>query len=123
MDCAYAVCDLMYMTKLVRPRQKPVLRRTFLRAWRESKGRTLEQASAAIGITHASLGRIERGKQPYSQRILEALAEYYGTDPASLLIRDPSDPDGIWSVWDHARPGERVQIVEIAKTLIKTGTH
>ena len=42
---------------------------------------------------------------------------------AQLLEHDlPADPEGIWSVWDQAKPGERRQIVEIAKTLIKTGT-
>jgi hypothetical protein len=40
-------------------------------------------------------------------------------EPVDLLIRNPLDPDGLWSVWDQAKPGERRQIVEIAKTLIK----
>jgi transcriptional regulator with XRE-family HTH domain len=73
-------------------------------------------------MTHASLSRLERGLQPYSQGLLEALAVALQTDAASLLIRDPTDPEGIWSVWDQASPSERRQIVEIAKTLIRTGT-
>jgi hypothetical protein len=36
-------------------------------------------------------------------------------------MRDPTDPDAIWSIWDQAKPGQRRQIVEIAKTLVKTG--
>ena len=97
-------------------------RRTFIRDWRQSRGLTLEQVANRIGITHASLSRIERGLQPYSQPLLEAIADALQTDPASLLTRDPTDPEGIWSIWDRAKPGERRQIVEIAKTLIKTGT-
>jgi len=97
-------------------------RRTFIREWRQSRGLTLEQLANRIGITHASLSRIERGRQPYSQPLLEALADALQTEPASLLMRNPTDPEGIWSVWDQAKPGERRQIVEIAKTLIKTGT-
>ena len=97
-------------------------RRTFIRDWRQSRGLTLEQLANRIGITHASLSRIERGLQPYSQPLLEAIAHALQTDPASLLTRDPTDPEGIWSIWDRAKPGERRQIVEIAKTLIKTGT-
>ena len=74
-------------------------------------------------MTHASLSRIERGRQPYSQAILEALSdELTNGDTASLLMRNPTDPEGIWSVWDKAKPGERKMIVDIAKTIIKTGT-
>jgi transcriptional regulator with XRE-family HTH domain len=75
------------------------------------------------GMTHASLSRIERGRQPYSQRILEAIAdELTGGDVASLLIRDPTDPNALWSIWERAKPGERAMIVDIAKTIVKTGT-
>lgn len=74
------------------------------------------------GFTHASLSRIERGLQPYSQPVLEAIADALKTDVASLLMRDPDDPE-IWSIWDHAKTGDRQKIVDIAKTIIgKTGT-
>ena len=83
-----------------------------------------ERVGAKIGgMTHASLSRIERGLQPYSQPILEAIAdELTNGDVASLLMRDPSDPDALWSIWDQAKPGERRMIVEVAKTITKTGT-
>lgn len=114
----------MYMAKRVTPRPKrTVFRRTFIRQWREYRGKTLEQLAEATGITHASLSRIERGLQPYSQAILEAIAEALMTDVPSLLMRDPSDPDGMWSIWDQAKPGERQMIVEVAKTIVKTGTN
>lgn len=90
---------------------------------------TLEQLAERVGttleggFTHASLSRIERGLQPYSQIVLEAIAHALQTDAASLLMRDPSDPDGIWSVWDGAKPGDRQKIVDIARTIVgKTGT-
>lgn len=105
-------------------------RPNFIRRWRKKKDLTLERLAErlreahGLEITHASLSRIERGKQPYSQPILEALAEELtGGDVASLLIRNPDDPEGIWSVWEQAKtPGQRRQIVEIAKTVLKTGT-
>jgi hypothetical protein len=37
-------------------------------------------------------------------------------------MRNPTDPDGIWAIWDHAKVGQKRQIVEIAKTIVKTGT-
>lgn len=75
-----------------------------------------------MGVSHATLSRIENLKQDYRQTLLELLAKELGTDPASLLMRDPSDPDAIWSVWDEAKPAVRRQLVEIGKTLNKTGT-
>ena len=103
--------------------------RTFLREWREYRNLTLERAADRIGevtgegLSHGQLSRIERGEQPYSQAILEAAADAYGTDPASLLMRNPIDPEGIWSVWDQAKTGEQRRIIlDLAKTVLKTGT-
>lgn len=74
--------------------------------------------------TYASVGRLENGKLSYTQPVLEAIADALRTDPASLLMRNPLDSDAIWSVWDRAKEGDRVKIVEIANTIIgKTGTH
>lgn len=112
----------------VKPRFKPQLRRTFIRQWRKHRGLTLEALAArvgerlGVGFTHASLSRIERQRQPYSQQVLEALAEELNTDVASLLMRDPSDPEAIWSIWDNAKAGERRMIVDLARTVVKTGT-
>ncbi|UPT53153.1 hypothetical protein [Synechococcus phage Ssp-JY42] len=114
--------------------------RHHLRAWREAANLTLEEVAERVGIlgearretgdalnaptsiTHASLSRIERGLQPYNQVLLELLAEIYQTDISSLINRDPSDPEGIMSIWDTLKPVERVQLVEIAKTIKRTGT-
>lgn len=70
----------------------------------------------------ATLSRIETGKLPYTQDFLEMAADAYGTDIVSLLIRDPTDADAIWSIWDQAKPAQRQQIVEHAKVIVKTGT-
>lgn len=108
--------------------------RHHLRAWRLHRGLTLEQVAervselgslrndthadaltAPVTMTHASLSRIERGLQPYSQVLLEILAAVYMTDAASLLVRDPTDPDGIWSIWDRITPAQR----EVALTMLR----
>ena len=118
------------MIKKVQPRPKQAAyRRTFIRQWREHRYMTLEALAErvkaineALETTHASLSRIERGLQPYSQPLLEAIAEALQTDVASLLMRDPTDSEALWSIWDQANPGERQMIVEIARTIKKTGT-
>lgn len=97
---------------------------TFIRQWRKHRGYSVEKLAEMVEITGASLSRIERGLQPYNQEILERLAEALMTDVASLLIRDPSEPEAIWSIWDRAKPGERAQIRSVAEALTekKTGT-
>ena len=121
-DCPFYSVHIVYMGKRVTSRLKsePKYGTTYIRQWRKHRNLTQEQLSARIFISYASLGRIERGKQPYSQGILEALAAALNTDPASLLMRDPTDPEGIWSIWDEAKAGERKAIVEHAKIILKT---
>ena len=106
----------------------------FLREWRKQSGLTLEQAAdrverasearvdggpgtRPISMTHATLSRIERGLLPYSQGLLEVLAEVYRTDRASLIMRDPCDPEGLWSIWEQLKPVERRQAVEVLRAL------
>lgn len=97
-------------------------KRTFIRQWRQFRGLTLEQLAARVGVTHGNLSRVERGLRRYNQELLEALADALTTDPASLLMRDPSDPEGIWSVWETVPPEERVRAIEVLRALARTGT-
>lgn len=84
---------------------------------------TLEVLAARVGdkiggMTHASLSRIERGLQPYSQPIVEAIAdELTGGDVAALLVCDPNEHNGIWTIWKRANPADRKMIVELAKRI------
>ena len=103
-----------------KPKQR---RRTFIRQWREHRGYSQERLGTILGTSGSMISRIENGQTPYTQDVLEALAEALMTDVASLLMRDPSDPDAVWSIWDQAKPGERKMIVNIARQVIgKTGT-
>jgi transcriptional regulator with XRE-family HTH domain len=65
---------------------------------------------------------LENGKRGYTQETLEAIADALGTDAASLLMRNPTDPGAIWSIWDQAKQGERQLIEELARSVVKTGT-
>lgn len=94
--------------------------RHFLREWRKHKGLTLEQVAERLHTTHATISRIERGKLPYNQPLLERLAEEYGTEPASLLMRDPKAQR--WSILDDVTPVERNQVVAFIEAIRKTGT-
>ena len=99
---------------------KQARRKTYLREWRKAKqGRTLEQVAEVLGMSQPQLGRIERGDSPYNQDLLEALAELYGCDVASLLMRDPSQPEAMWTLWEQAKPGQRRVIEAAAEAIVK----
>ena len=97
-------------------------RRTFIREWRKHRGLTLERLAERLEMTASHLSMLERGQRGYTQETLERVAEALRTDAASLLMRNPADPDAIWSIWDQATAAERRQIVQVAKALKDTGT-
>ena len=102
-----------------KPKQR---RRTFIRQWREYREYSQEKLGGMLETSGSMISRIENGETPYTQDVLEALAEALRTDPASLLMRDPTAPEALWSIWDHAKEGERQMITDIARTITKTGT-
>lgn len=113
----------------------------YLREWRKAAGLSLQgvrdKAEALfsdrvvaegeevdlnkIGLSHSTLSRIESFKVPYNQRLLEVLAEVYGTDVPSLIMRNPDDPEGIWSIYDQIPASQRVVALRMLSGL-KTGT-
>lgn len=90
----------------------------FLREWRTYRNKTLVQVADVLHMTHGNLSKIERGLVPYNQELLERLAALYMCEPADLIIRDPSEPIDIWSVWDRAKSGDKAKIVSIARTIV-----
>ena len=95
---------------------------TFIRQWREHRQLSLERLADRLGTTKASLSRIERGLQPYSQPLLEALAEALACAPADLLMRNPADPDGIWSIWDNISEVDRPRAVAVLRAMLTDTT-
>lgn len=68
---------------------KPVLRRTYLREWREFRNLTQEQAAERLGIDRSHLSKVERRQVPYSQGLIEAAAEAYACEPTDILGVNP----------------------------------
>lgn len=113
----------------------------FLREWRKHRGLSMEAALEAgsalvedrllaegeegslrkIGLSQPNLSRIETGKLPYNQALLEILAEVYRTDIPSLIMRNPDEPDAIWSIYDQIPVKDRPNALK-ALSGFKTGT-
>lgn len=108
-------------------------RPTFIKAWRKARGLTLERLSEQlllereVEITDGQLSRIERGESPYSQDLLEAIAEVLRCEPAHLLNVNPSDGENaMYSIWETLTPVQRKQAAAmlhvIKGDLDKTGS-
>ncbi len=116
------------MPRKARPHPKPARRPTFIRAWRHHRELTLTQlvdrlqVELEIDISEGQLSRIERGETPYGQDILEAVAQVLRCEPADLIMRDPTQPDSIWNLFDGLKPVERVQAIAVIEALKRTGT-
>lgn len=100
-----------------------------IKAWRLSKRLSLRRlANRLINpdgssiISYASLSRIEKGKQEYTQPVLEGIADALGTDPGSLIMRDPEQEKALYSVWDQIPPTSRKQAMAMLEGLAKTGS-
>ena len=92
----------MLVMKQVRPRFKK-RRRTLLKEWREYRGLTQVDAASRLDVDQSTLSRIERSVYPYTQDFLETAAEAYGCSAADLLVRNPLNPDAIWSITEGLR--------------------
>lgn len=103
--------------------------RHYIREWRQYRRLSLRKLAdrlinddGSAVISYSSLSRIEKGLQPYSQPVLEAIADRLGTDAGSLVMRNPQEDEFLWSVWDRIPETARPQAMAMLKALAKTGT-
>lgn len=72
-------------------------------------------------ISHASLGRIENGEQPYSQPILEALAEALNVSVASLIATDPTKEGQVIDLVRRLSEADKARAIAILEAMAKAG--
>jgi DNA-binding Xre family transcriptional regulator len=92
---------------------------TFMRAWREFRNKTLEEMAEKCGKTYSQLSKIETGKQPYSQQILEAYARHLGCSVIDLLARRPQDDETLLGMWPRLNHEAREMLLAAAKIATK----
>jgi len=118
---------MRHNTRMAKVRSKEDRKPTFLREWRKfrelSQDRVIErlELEAEYPFSKGQLSRVERGEQPYSQDLLEALSGIYGCESADLLNRDPyaQASDEIWDFYDKMTDTQKAQATEVVKALLK----
>ena len=91
--------------------------RWFLKEWRKHRGLTQQQLGDRIGKSKSNISEFETGATRYNQDLLEALADALMCEPADLIMRDPTQPDAIWSIWDRIPEAKREDAKRILETL------
>lgn len=107
--------------------------RTYLREWRKKIGLTQDEVVARLDAmddpllpkTGASLSRLENGKQPYSERVIEALAFIYGREPWELIGRNPEKEGQVVDMFqvkfDALNDAQKAQALAILDALKAAG--
>lgn len=101
--------------------------KTYIREWREYRGLSLRRLADRLElngpdetISHASIGRIENGQQPYSQPVLEAIATALNVSVTDLLGVDPMKEGEVVDLMRMINDKNRAQAIRVLRAL--TGT-
>jgi transcriptional regulator with XRE-family HTH domain len=106
-------------------------RKTYIKEWREKRGLSLRRLADRLEqspggdlmISHTSIGRIEKGQQPYSQPILEAIATALGVTASMLLEMNPEKDGDVIDITlrlNKAPLELRKQAIDILEALLKS---
>lgn len=95
----------------------PKFRPTFIQKWRKYRGLSQQRLADRVGMTGGNLSEIENGNTAYTQATLEALAEALNCEPADLIMRDPTDVEAPWSIWERLKPAQRKQAIRLLRAL------
>lgn len=102
------------------PHKSRELRPTFIKHWRKATGWSQTELGNEVGLSTATISQIENGNTGYTQANLEAIACALGCQVVDLLIRDPRDPDGMWTLWESAGPEQRQQMVRMFAAFLRS---
>ncbi|MCK1276192.1 helix-turn-helix transcriptional regulator [Bradyrhizobium sp. 61] len=104
-------------------RLRPLYQKTFIKQWRDYREMSQEELAEHVaeylreneisekGYTYASIGRMENGRIPYSQPIMEGISKALGVSVATLITTPPPapgeplppDPETLLKVWNEGR--------------------
>lgn len=99
----------------------------YLKEWRKHRQYTQDQVVDRLAAhddpllpsTAASLSRLENGKQPYGQRILEALADIYDCEPHQLVGHNPFKEGKVIDLLAHMNESQLRQARLVLEALSK----
>lgn len=112
---------------------KPLYSRTYIKEWRDKRGLSLRRLADRLEqtpggdlmLSHTSIGRIEKGQQPYTQSSLEAIATALGVTASMLLEVNPEKDGDVIDITlrlNKAPPELRDQAISVINALLQSAT-
>jgi transcriptional regulator with XRE-family HTH domain len=94
----------------------------FIKEWRKYRGLSQDAFANELGISKATLSRIENRLIPYGQGFLESCADILDCTRGDLLERSPLEAETVWSTWSHIPLSERDRALEVLKAFSRADT-
>jgi transcriptional regulator with XRE-family HTH domain len=90
----------------------------FVRAWRIHRGyERQEDLAKIVGVKSPTISRLETGVTPYTQELLESVANALKCRVSDLLDRDPNAPPSILDIYDglpeRLKPAARAAVLAL----------
>lgn len=63
------------------------------------------------------LSKLENGKLPYTQPLLEQIADALMCSPGDLLMRNPMQDSLVWSLWEKLGESQRRQAMRFMQAI------
>jgi transcriptional regulator with XRE-family HTH domain len=95
------------------------LGRHYVKEWRKYRGLSQDAFADRVGMSKATLSRIENGIIPYGQGFLETCAEILECTTGDLTERSPLEKETILSIWERIPLSERDRALEVLKAFTR----
>ena len=89
MDDVYAECKCCYMPSRPAFPKRDQYQPSFIKEWRDHRQLTQEKLAERVGVSVPTISRVETGKSPYNQPLMEAIAEALQCSVSDLIARKP----------------------------------
>lgn len=98
-------------------RERPPVRMTYVREWREHRGLNLSRLSQVAGVDVSNLKKLESEKISYSRTMLEKLAAALSCRAGDLLNGPPTAFDELQKRFEGSDEATRAQIMKVVRAL------
>lgn len=105
------------MERTAQPKPNPRFKPPYIREWRTQQGKSLEFVASNVPMDKGNLSKVERGLLPYSQEMLERIADILGTEPGNLISRDPTKDGKVIDLVQRLNPAQLEQAQKVLSAM------
>jgi transcriptional regulator with XRE-family HTH domain len=92
-----------------------------IKAIREERGWTQQEAAALAGISEGYLSRLERGDRDLNTRTMKKMTKGWSVKPEDIVRADDQPPPSVAEVWARIKPERRTGVLAILEIIAGLG--